>query len=183
MFLKYKPIQQSIVSGIDIAILQIYFKKQAHFLKKNFYFCPAGTQTQKMIQRIQTVYLLGVVLVNGALPFWVHLWTGRDGEAVYAINDMSYSLLFLSSAILAFLTVFLYKSRKRQFVLNRLNLILNLILLGIFVYRSLILPGENIISEKGIGMLLPVLSIVFLVLANKAIKRDEALVKSVDRLR
>ncbi|OSS38566.1 hypothetical protein C723_2549 [Christiangramia flava JLT2011] len=39
------------------------------------------------------------------------------------------------------------------------------------------------ISEKGIGMFLPIVSIVFLVLANKAIKRDEDLVKSVDRLR
>jgi hypothetical protein len=39
------------------------------------------------------------------------------------------------------------------------------------------------ISEKGIGMLIPVLSIVFLVLANKAVKKDEALVKSADRLR
>ncbi|MEM8927237.1 MAG: DUF4293 family protein, partial [Bacteroidota bacterium] len=38
-------------------------------------------------------------------------------------------------------------------------------------------------SEKGIGMLIPVFSIVFLVLANRAIKKDEDLVKSVDRLR
>jgi hypothetical protein len=39
------------------------------------------------------------------------------------------------------------------------------------------------ISEKGIGMLLPIISIVFIALANKAIKKDEDLVKSVDRLR
>jgi hypothetical protein len=32
-------------------------------------------------------------------------------------------------------------------------------------------------------MFLPIVSIVFLVLANKAIKKDEDLVKSVDRLR
>jgi hypothetical protein len=32
-------------------------------------------------------------------------------------------------------------------------------------------------------LFLPVISIVLLVLANKAIKKDEALVKSVDRLR
>jgi len=37
--------------------------------------------------------------------------------------------------------------------------------------------------EKGIGMLIPVFSIVFLVLSNRAIKKDEDLVKSVDRLR
>ena len=75
------------------------------------------------------------------------------------------------------------KNRKNQFVINRLNLILNLFLLGFFVYRSLSLSGETAVSEKGIGMLIPVFSIVFLALANKAIKKDEDLVKSVDRLR
>jgi ABC-type polysaccharide transport system permease subunit len=63
-------------------------------------------------------------------------------------------------------------------------MILNLILLGLFVYRSLNLSGETAtVSEKGIGMFLPILTIVLLVLANKAIKKDEDLVKSVDRLR
>ena len=45
------------------------------------------------------------------------------------------------------------------------------------------LSGETNVSEKGIGILLPIFSIVCLVLANKAIKKDEDLVKSVDRLR
>ena len=52
-----------------------------------------------------------------------------------------------------------------------------------FVYRLLNLPGAFENAEKGIGLILPVISIVLLVLANKAIKKDEALVKSVDRLR
>ncbi|THD69980.1 DUF4293 family protein [Robertkochia marina] len=136
-----------------------------------------------MLQRIQSVYMFLVVVTNGVLPFWLYLWTDNLGEAVYAQDDMVYSGLFLASAVMAFVTIFLFKNRKRQFVLNRLNLILNLFLLGFFVYRSLILPGEANVSEKGIGMLLPIVSIVFLVLANKAIKKDEDLVKSVDRLR
>ena len=79
--------------------------------------------------------------------------------------------------------IFWFKNRKLQFVLGRINIILNFFLLGVFVYWSLSLPGEMNISEKGIGMFLPIISIVFLVLANKAIKKDEDLVKSVDRLR
>ena len=67
--------------------------------------------------------------------------------------------------------------------MNRLNIILNLFLLGFFVYRSLNLSGGTTVSEKGIGMLIPVCSIVFLTLANRAIKKDEDLVKSVDRVR
>ena len=59
----------------------------------------------------------------------------------------------------------------------------NLFLLGLLIYLSLILPGEAAVSEKGIGMFFPVIVILLLVLANKAIKKDEDLVKSVDRLR
>ena len=91
--------------------------------------------------------------------------------------------LFLGVALLSLISILNYKNRKFQFVLGRLNIILNFILLGVFVYQSLNLSGETMVSEKGIGLLLPIFSIVFLVLANKAIKRDEDLVKSVDRLR
>ena len=62
-------------------------------------------------------------------------------------------------------------------------MILNFILIGLLVYHSLTLSGEATVSEKGIGMFLPIFSIVFLALANKAIKKDEDLVKSVDRIR
>ncbi|HET8736194.1 MAG TPA: DUF4293 domain-containing protein [Pricia sp.] len=136
-----------------------------------------------MIQRIQTLYLFFVMLVSGLLPFWVNLWTDADGKAVYAQNAIPISIAFYVSAFLALVAIVYYKKRKNQFMLNRVNLVLNLFLLGFFVYRSLNLSGETTVSEKGIGMLIPVISIVLLVLANRAIKRDEDLVKSVDRLR
>ena len=98
--------------------------------------------------------------------------------------DIKYVALFGLSTTLSFVSIISYKKRQNQFVMNRLNIILNLILLGLFVYRSLNTSGEvPEISEKGVGMFLPVGAIVFLVLANKAIKKDEDLVKSVDRLR
>jgi len=55
------------------------------------------------------------------------------------------------------------------------------------MYWFLNLPGEvgfteNFTSEKGI-MIFPLLSIVFLRMAYRAIKKDDDLVKSVDRLR
>jgi len=102
---------------------------------------------------------------------------------MFAKNDMVISICFYMAAVLAVLAIVLFKNRKNQFVVNRLNMILNLFLLGFFVYRSLNLSGETAVSEKGIGMLIPVFSIVLLVLANRAIKKDEDLVKSVDRLR
>lgn len=136
-----------------------------------------------MIQRIQTVYLILVALITGALPFYVSLWTETEGNEVFASEIPWIAIAFAVSAALALISIFLYKNRKNQFVLNRLNIILHLFLLGFFVYRSLNLSGEILVSEKGIGMLIPVFSIVFLVLANRAIKKDEDLVKSVDRLR
>ena len=113
----------------------------------------------------------------------VSLWQNTNGEPVYAQDELLAFGLFLASAALSVVTIFMFKNRKLQFVLGRLNIILNLFLLGVFVYWSLSLPGEMQISEKGIGMFLPIISIVFLVLANKAIKRDEDLVKSADRFR
>ncbi|ADV47828.1 transcription termination factor Rho [Cellulophaga algicola DSM 14237] len=136
-----------------------------------------------MIQRIQTLYLLIVILLTAALPFWVNLWSDIEGKEIFAKDDVLISGAFFVSAILALVSVGLYKKRQNQFVANRLNMILNLFLLGFFVYRSLNLSGEISVSEKGIGMLIPIFSIVFLVLANKAIRKDEDLVKSVDRLR
>lgn len=136
-----------------------------------------------MIQRIQTLYLLLSAVIMGGLSFVFSLWFNNDGDAIYAMNDYLYLGFFLGSALLSIISIFSFKNRKSQFVMGRFNIILNFILLGIFVYQSLNLSGETDVSEKGIGMLLPIFSIVCLVLANKAIKKDEDLVKSVDRLR
>ncbi|MEM1339952.1 MAG: DUF4293 domain-containing protein [Bacteroidota bacterium] len=136
-----------------------------------------------MIQRIQTIYLSIVVIAAGLLPFVLQLWIQSDGAAVYARDNLFVLLSFVVIAVLAIIAIFQFKKRQHQFVINRLNLIVNLFILGFFVYQSLNLSGETAVSEKGIGMLIPVFSIVFLVLANRAIKKDEDLVKSVDRLR
>jgi hypothetical protein len=136
-----------------------------------------------MIQRIQTLYLLLAAVISGGLIFVFYLWTNNEGTKVFALDNYTYLGMFLGSSLLSLITIFRFKNRQSQFVLGRLNIILNFILLGVFVYQSLNLSGEINVSEKGIGMLLPVFSIVCLALANKAIKKDEDLVKSVDRLR
>jgi hypothetical protein len=137
-----------------------------------------------MLQRIQTIYLLLAFVVTGVLPFFIPLWTMTDGKEYLFMQNQVYVVLFGLSTTLSLLSIISYKKRQNQFVIGRLNIILNLILLGLFVYRSLNVSGETLaVSEKGIGMFLPIVTIVLLVLANKAIKKDEDLVKSVDRLR
>ncbi|HEY1193800.1 DUF4293 domain-containing protein [Flavobacterium sp.] len=136
-----------------------------------------------MIQRIQTVYLFLAFAATGILMLFVPLWTTAAGKPFFFMQSQLYTFLLGLTTMLSVISIISFKKRQNQFVLNRLNIILNLILLGLFVYRSLNLSGEAEVSEKGIGMFLPIVAIVLLVLANKAIKKDEDLVKSVDRLR
>jgi len=136
-----------------------------------------------MIQRIQTLYLLMAAAVSGGLIFVFELWRSPEGLEVFAVDLIYVFVIFLISAFFSILSILRFKNRKFQFVLGRLNIILNFILLGLFVYQSLNVSGETNVSEKGIGIFLPIISIVLLALANKAIKKDEDLVKSVDRLR
>ena len=137
-----------------------------------------------MLQRIQTIYLLLAFIATGVLPFFIPLWTMNDGKEFLFMQNQVYVGLLGLSTTLTLVSIVSYKKRQNQFVMGRLNMILNLILLGLFVYRSLNVSGETpVVSEKGIGMFLPIVAIVLLVLANKAIKKDEDLVKSVDRLR
>jgi len=142
-----------------------------------------------MIQRIQSIYLLLVIFLSIGAPFFLKLWVEADNEVfafdLFAYESILYKLVPISiiiSALLALITIFRYNDRQQQFVLGRIIILINLFLLGILIYLSLNIPGE-IFSEKGIGMLIPSIVILFSVLANKAIRKDENLVKSVDRLR
>ena len=142
-----------------------------------------------MIQRIQSIYLLLVALLSGGVIFVFHLWKLAENNVFVldlfsseSIVEKSVPVLFFLSALLALFSIFSFKDRQKQFVIGRLIILINLFLLGVLIYLSLNLPGE-VSSEKGIGMFIPVLAILFSVMANKAIKKDEDLVKSVDRLR
>ena len=136
-----------------------------------------------MIQRVQTVYMLVSIVVMIVLYFTFPSISDLEGKIVLDNSNPIILGLMGLSVFLTLISIMKFKKRQQQFVLNRLTIILNFVLLGVFVYRSLTVSGETSVSEKGIVMLLPILSIVFLVLANKAVKRDEDLVKSVDRLR
>ncbi|MFN0727931.1 DUF4293 domain-containing protein [Polaribacter gochangensis] len=144
-----------------------------------------------MIQRIQTIYLLAAAIFSGGLIFVFSLWTEASTKVISAPDLMNETSLllktifiaYLLSAILSVIALFLFKKRQLQFVIGRINMLINFYLLGVLIYVSLTVSGETSVSEKGIGMFIPVIVVVLLALANKAIKKDEDLVKSVDRLR
>ncbi len=144
-----------------------------------------------MIQRIQSLYLFIGAVISLGLTIVFPLWKNTSNVAYYVLNLLTKNemdikvipILFILSGLMSLVSIFLFKNRKNQFVLNRLNILINLILLGVLIYHLLTLSGEMQISEKGIGLLLPIIVIVLLAMTNKAVKKDEDLVKSVDRLR
>ena len=144
-----------------------------------------------MIQRIQTLYLTIALLIMSVLPVFLYIWKNLEGVSVYVydlLNTDSWYLkslpvLFGLSVLVSLITIFKFKNRQTQFVFVRINILINLFILVLLVIHLQSLSGEIFISEKGIGSALPLITIVLLVLANKAIKKDEDLVKSVDRIR
>jgi len=136
-----------------------------------------------VIQRIQTLYMLAAIMVILALYNWFPVVQDNAGAVIIDRNELIVLVPIISLIVIIIASIVKYKTRQTQFVLNRLAIIFNFFLLGVFVYRALKVSGETLVSEKGIGVFVPIISIVFLVLANRAIRRDENLVKSADRLR
>ena len=129
-----------------------------------------------MLQRIQSVWLLIAVLA----PVFLFI-TGQDVDAFG--NAPLLMIACAALVILGALSIFSFKNRKRQILLNNISIIINALLIGLLAYWLLNLSGGISIPEKGIEPVFPFLSIVCLLLANMFIRKDERLVKSVDRLR
>lgn len=129
-----------------------------------------------MIQRIQTIWTFLAVLA--AVFLFI---TGQD-----VILSDHFPILNIACVILVLiglLSVFSYKNRKRQILLNNISIIINVLLVGVLTYWLLNLSGGIQFPEKGIEPIFPLIAIVCLFIANTYIKKDERLVKSVDRLR
>ena len=143
-----------------------------------------------MIQRIQSALMLIAAVILGLefiFPFATSTKTGTGyfSDSVFNIFDNPILLgLVAVSLILCVLAIFLYKNRKLQSNLNWLTAILCAAILGAGYFlaskdQSGAFNGINI----GIGSMLPLISLVLLIAANRYINKDENLVKSMDRLR
>lgn len=134
-----------------------------------------------MIQRKQSIFLF-LAGIFSAVSAWIgNLWKTATGW-IQAEDVILLLVLFLLSTVLSLSSIFLFKNRKLQMQLGLLNILLNILLVGYLAYSLSNLPG-GFDSEKGIGLFAPFISIVLLIIANRYIKKDEKLVKSVDRFR
>jgi hypothetical protein len=134
-----------------------------------------------LLQRIQTIYLLFVFLTQLAgfifLPQRL-LYSGVSVEV-----NQSYILLIsnLLLIVVPFWNIFQFRNRKRQFVLNR---VLLLITFGVLFNQCIgYFNADNNETNQLLVCVVAIFTIIFISLTNKAIKRDEDLIRSADRLR
>ena len=90
--------------------------------------------------------------------------------------------LFVLSTLVSLFSIFRYKNRQQQVVSGRINVILNFVLFGLILYHYFG-SMDTEASKLAFGSFVPILTVVFITLANRAIMRDEALVRAADRLR
>ena len=154
-----------------------------------------------MLQRIQTIYLLLVIIcmiISLFLPFCSFL--NYNNEIILGAFGLSnlpenlsevsvrfpFYLCIFSVIGLTLYTISMYKNRKKQLLLGRINYLLILITI-VFILIDIDYVAKQLDSldnvHHGIGAFLPVAALPFVFLANRGIKKDEALVKSLDRLR
>lgn len=145
-----------------------------------------------MIQRIQTIYLLFAALSSAStllFPFFSGAAANSSflADGLYNTNDHIALIGIVTIAILdALMTIFLFKNRKQQALFALATALANLL---IIVFMLGILSTQidltNLFStlSLGIGSLTPLVGTLAALLARRSILADEALVKSMDRLR
>lgn len=143
-----------------------------------------------MIQRIQSIFLALAAAAAGGL-FGLPFATTSEGmasselfaDSVFNIKDNpALMIAFLAAGALSLIAIFLFNNRKLQMSLSIASIIATVTGLGLGLFYFLSDSGSEQ-ANFGFGSILPVLMIVFLLLGWRNIKKDDKLVKSMDRLR
>lgn len=148
-----------------------------------------------MIQRIQTIYLfiaLALLIIFSILP--VAVLTGTDYVLSYKITYFNYEKvsvplsgtpLFISgiAALLNIITILIYKNRKKQYLLCIISVALLVCLQGLLFYQIIYLRNSGMSVSFKVSFIFPLVSAIVTYLAAGRIKKDEALVRSYERLR
>lgn len=158
-----------------------------------------------MLQRIQTVFLLLVIILMGMalfLPLWTHMGEGTDiyykltpflyesfdttlGQPVHVYFPYAIvGILAIASIIIAIIEVTRYSNRLLQMKLGALNSLLmaGTMCLGVY-FATELMEEEAVTGGFGAGLFLPAAAMICNIIANRFIRKDERLVRSVDRIR
>ena len=140
-----------------------------------------------MIQRQQTLWLI-LAMVCAFLSFQFPFVTGKESVSnSSALLDVdidaasNFYLLIITGAIigLALVTIFMFKDRSLQLKLCILGILLSLGLLTVYIvqYTKIIQP------VPALWCILPLLVLISFIMAYRGVRKDEKLVKSLDKLR
>jgi len=155
-----------------------------------------------MIQRIQTLFLLASVILLSILiynPFATFIVEPQmakytlgvfglsvvEGSTVEKVQSIWFLLGFIIAVLLiSFVTIFLYHKRILQIRLCVLTIVMLVGLQGV-MYYVVFAFGENLNSKPSYNLvfIFPLIAAILNFLALRAIARDEALIRSLDRLR
>lgn len=147
-----------------------------------------------MIQRIQTIFILVAGLLIAALfvlPFAhisvdevIHIFNakGISSDEILIFNGLPIMIFIGIITVLHFVIIFLYKKRIRQIRFLSFTIILLLGLFGMFFYFTYAGFTEPKVAFK-VSVTFPILAIILDYLAIRAIGKDEALIRSMDRIR
>ena len=124
-----------------------------------------------VIQRIQTLYLLIAAILMVVFGFFM---------------AMSFEMPLLIGIItfLAILDIFMFKNLQRQMTVCFVDIIIGLALIGAMIYQAYVIAGEK--GEQiawNWYLVLPILAVIFLMLAHKAMSNDKKKLRDADRLR
>lgn len=152
-----------------------------------------------MIQRIQTIYLLIVTLLTGIVLFlptadFYSLQNGifelnykglieEKGELIFSTWNLT--LLVAVILLLSFISIFFYKKRILQIRLIVFNIVLMLGYYALLAYWIFKIKASLENTEVSLSLItsFPLVNIILSYLAIRAIGKDEALIRSLDRLR
>lgn len=150
-----------------------------------------------MIQRIQTVWLLLASLLSVSLMMdWYtgYVYKADLAQGLGAVvsnlrvtNYFPSLLLAAAMIIMPLIAIFFFKDRKKQRSISWLGILISIAFIAINLMHIEDFKNNTTPTPQNgtyqLGMVVPVIVIVFIFLAINSIKKDDKLVKSMDRLR
>ncbi len=147
-----------------------------------------------MIQRIQTIFLLVAIVClattfgGGFFSFAKSVSNNNASDIIYySTSGSEPSLLFTSlvSMLLAAVSIGLFRNRPLQITISGVAFLFGLAWIGVAIFRTRVLAAADASRTVtfGGGIALGAIALLVILLAIRAIRKDEKLVRSADRLR
>jgi hypothetical protein len=153
-----------------------------------------------MIQRVQTIFLLiatiaAVFMIT--IPFSrmvspenitheMHFYgLENTSEGVLIAKTLPLAVITVITGLLSFLTIIIYRRRVLQMRICVYNILITIAQFGLILYYYFSFKSDlgAGVTSFSFTIILPLINIILIFQAFRAIRRDDLLIKSYDRLR